>query len=101
MLIKTLALHSLPSVLAIAGSMVASQPDFRGSASAFQQGVSYEADTFAGQIVNRMAKSDRLQVKGARPQVEDKAPVRIPAQCKPTDVVGRCFADLDVKLAAA
>jgi hypothetical protein len=98
MLIKTLILHSL--VVAIASSIVANQSALRGSA--LQLGVSKEAGMFAGQTVNRAVKSERLPVKPAQPQANDKAPVRIPAHCKPpTDVLGRCFANLKVNSAAA
>ena len=98
MLIKTLILHSLlPCVVAIASSIVANESALRGSAADLEQGASKEASIFAGQIVNRAVKSERLPVKPAQPQANDKAPVRIPAHCKPpTDVLGRCFANLKV-----
>jgi hypothetical protein len=59
------------------------------------------------QIANRSIKSDRLPIKQAKPRVNDKAPLRVPAQitpnpkfktdCKPPiDILGRCFADARV-----
>lgn len=102
MLIKTLLVHSLPYVLAVASSIVANHSDFGGSASVLQHSVSKDADIFAGQIVNRAMKSGRLLIKSAPPQAKDKAPVRIPMHCgPPTDVLGRCFAHLKVNLTGA
>jgi hypothetical protein len=61
----------------------------------------------AQQIANRSTKTDRLPIMQAKPQVNDKAPVQVPAQitpnpkfktdCKPLiDILGRCFADARV-----
>jgi hypothetical protein len=94
MLIKIFTLHSLPCVVAIAGSMAASQSIPLAAGVAFQSDISIEAVTFAGQIVNRAGKSDRLPVERAQPRANERAPVWTPAHCKPpTDVRGRCFAN--------
>jgi hypothetical protein len=58
---------------------------------------------------NRSIKSDRLPNKQAKPQVNENAPVQVPAQitpnpkfktyCKPPiDILGRCFADASLSL---
>jgi hypothetical protein len=111
MLIKTLALHSL-TVVGITGSMAVHQGiSSPGRAERSQSGTGRTA-TVAQQIVNRSIKSDRLPIKQSRPQVNDKAPVQVPAQiplnpkyksdCKsPIDVPGRCFADARANLEVA
>ena len=59
---------------------------------------------FTRQISDRSLKSDRLPLKQAKRQANDKAPLQVPAQiapnpkvktdCKPPiDVLGRCFAE--------
>ncbi len=104
MLIKTLTLHSLTYLVGITSSMAVQQViPSPGTEARFQSGTGTTA-TITQQIVNRSIKSGRLPIKQAKPQINDKAPVQVPAQitpnpkfktdCKPPiDVLGRCFAD--------
>ena len=66
------------------------------------------AAIFSQQVANRSIKSDRLPLNQAKPHLNDKAPIQVPAQiapnlkfktnCKPPiDVPGRCFAEARVK----
>jgi hypothetical protein len=104
MLIKTLALHSLTCLLGITGSMAVHEVNFSDTAARFQSGTGTTA-IVTQQIVNRSIKRDRLPIKQAKPQANDK--VQVPARiapnlkfktdCKPPiDVLGRCFADARV-----
>jgi hypothetical protein len=109
MLIKTLTLHSLTYLVGITSSLAVHQviPSV-GITAGFPSDTSTKAAIITTrQIVNRRVKSDRLPVKQAEPQANDKAPVQVPAriapnpelktECKPPiDVLGRCFADLGV-----
>jgi hypothetical protein len=104
MLIKTLALYSLVYIAGITSSMAVHQViPSAGTAARFQSGTGGGTPIFNGQIANRSLKSDRLPIKQAKRQVNEKAPLQVPAQvapntkiksdCKPPiDVVGRCFA---------
>jgi hypothetical protein len=58
----------------------------------------------SGQVVNRSLKSDRLPIKQAAPQADDRGHIKVPPQITPNqkintdcespiDVIGRCFAD--------
>ena len=108
MLIKTLTLHSLSYIVGITSSIAMHQvTPSTGTTARFQSGTSTEAAIITPQIANRSVKSDRLPIKQAQPQANDKAPVQLPAQiapntkfktdCKPPiDVLGRCFADARV-----
>jgi hypothetical protein len=83
MLIKTLTLHSLTYLVGITSSMavhqVISSPD---TAARLQFGTDTTA-TITQQIANRSTKSDSLQIKQAKPRVNGKAPVQLPAQITP------------------
>jgi hypothetical protein len=104
MLIKTLTLHSLIYIVGISSSVAVHQViPSPGTAARFQPGSGTTA-IITGQIVNRSVKRDRLPIKQATPQANDKPPVQVPGQivpnpkfktdCKPPiDVLGRCFAD--------
>jgi hypothetical protein len=105
MLIKALTLHSFPYIVGITCSIVAAHQVILspGTAAGFRSDTSTEAAIISRQIVNRSVKNDRLPIKQAEPQSNDKAPVQLPAQiapsskfktdCRPPiDVVGRCFA---------
>ena len=104
MLIKTLTLHSLTYVVGITSSVAVHQVILSpGTAARFQLGTGTTA-IITGQIVNRSVKRDRLPIKQATPQANDKPPVQVRGQivpnpkfktdCKPPiDVLGRCFAD--------
>jgi len=104
MLIRTLTLHSLTYVVGITSSMAVQQViPSPGRAERSQSATGSTAIT-TQQIVNRSIKSDRLPIRRSKPEVNDKAPVQVPAQitltpkykanCKPPiDVPGRCFAD--------
>lgn len=108
MLIKTLTLHSLSYIVGITSSIAVHQVSLSTATTArFQSETSTEAAITIGQIANRSVKSDRLPIKQAQLQANDKAPVQVPARiapdtkfktdCKPPiDVLGRCFADLGV-----
>lgn len=104
MLIKTLTLHLLTYLVGITSSLAVHQVS---TAAGFQSDTSTKVAIITRQIVNRTVKSDRLPVKQAEPEANDKAPVQVPAHiapnpkwktdCKPPiDVLGRCFADLGV-----
>ena len=109
MLIKTLTLHSLTYLVGMTSSMAVHQViPSPGTAKRFESvaGTGMTA-IITQQIANRSIKSDKLPIKPAKPQVNDKAPVQVPAQitpspkfrtdCKPPiDVPGRCFADARV-----
>ena len=106
MLIKTLTLHPLTCLVGIASSVALHQVIPSDTAARFQSDTGTTAIT-TQQIVNRAIKSDRLPIKQAKPRVNDKAPIQVPAQitpnpkfktdCKPPiDVLGRCFADVRV-----
>lgn len=100
MRIETLTFYSLPYVVVIASSMALTQAIPLDALAGFQPG-STKVALSAGQIVNRLAKSDRLPVKRAQPSDTDEAPARARARCKPPiDVLGRCFADLKTNQAA-
>jgi hypothetical protein len=106
MLIKTLTLHSLTYLVGITSSMAVHQViPSPGAAKRFVSAT--VTGTTAQQIANRSIKSDKLPIKRAKPQLNDKAPAQAPAQitpnpklktdCKPPiDVPGRCFADARV-----
>jgi hypothetical protein len=109
MLIKTLTLHSLSYLVGITSSMAVHQvipPP--GAAKRFESvTVTDTTAVITQQIAHRSIKSDKLPIKQAKPQVNDKAPVQVPAQITPTpkfktdckppiDVPGRCFADARV-----
>jgi|SRR5689334_25379265 len=109
MLIKTLALHSLTYLVGITSSMAVHQViPSQGARNRFERDTGTIATAITTQqIVNRSMKSDRLPVRQAKPQVNDKTPAQMPAQippnpkfktgCKPPiDVPGRCFADVRV-----
>ena len=105
MLIKTLTLYSLTYILGITSSVAVHQVIASpGTVARFQQGSGTTA-IITGQIVNRSVKRDRLPIKQATPQANDKPRVQVPGQiapnpkfetdCKPPfDVLGRCFADV-------
>ena len=105
MLIKTLAFYSLVYIAGITSSMAVHQViPSAGTAAGFQSGTGGGIPIFTRQIANRSLKSDRLPIKQAKRQVNDKAPLQVPAQiapnpkvktdCKPPiDVLGRCFAE--------
>jgi hypothetical protein len=103
MLIKTLTLHSLSYLVGITSCVAVQQAIPSDTAARFQSGTGTIA-LFSQQIANRSAKSDRLPIMPATPQVNDK--VQVPAQiapnpnfktdCKPIDTLGRCFADARV-----
>jgi len=104
MLIKTLTLHSLTYLVGITSSVALNQVIPSDTAARFQSGTTA---IITQQIVNRAIKSDRLPIKQAKPQVNDKALRQVPAQitpnpkfktdCKPPiDILGRCFADARV-----
>jgi hypothetical protein len=107
MLIKTLTLHSLTYLVGITSSMAVHQViPSPGTAKRFES-VAGTTATITQQIANRSSKTDKLPIEPAKPQVNDKAPVQVPAQitplpkfrtgCKPPiDVPGRCFADARV-----
>ncbi len=106
MLIKTLTLHSLTCLVGITSSVAVHQVIPSDAAARFQSDTGTTA-IISQQIVNRAIKSDRLPIKQAKPQVNDKAPIQVPAQiaanpkfktdCKPPiDILGRCFADARV-----
>jgi hypothetical protein len=70
-------------------------------AAEYRSDVSSNAAAFAGQIVNRMGKSDRRPVIRAKSNANDKAPVRMLDHCKPPiDVLGHCFAALKASQSA-
>jgi len=103
MLIKTLTLYSLTYIVGITSSVAVYQViPSPGAAARFQRGSGTTA-IVTGQIVNRSVKRDRLPIKQAKPQANDKPRVLVPRQtvpnpnfktdCKPPiDVIGRCFA---------
>ena len=105
MLIKTLALYSLVYIAGITISMAVHQViPSAGTAARFQSGTASGTPVVAGQIANRSLKSDRLPIKRAMREVNDKSHLQGPVQiapnpkfktdCKPPiDVLGRCFAD--------
>ena len=106
MLIKTLTLHSLTCLVGITSSMAVHQVMPSEAAARLESGTGTTA-VITQQIANRSIKSDRLPIKQAKPRVNDKAPVQVPAQitpnpkfktdCKPPiDILGRCFADARV-----
>jgi hypothetical protein len=104
MLIKTLTLHSLSYLVGITSSVAVQQAIPSDTAARFQSGTGTIV-LFSQQVASRSAKSDRLPIKPAKPQANDK--VQVPAQiapnpklktdCKPPiDTLGRCFADARV-----
>ena len=106
MLIKTLTLHSLTCLVGITSSMAVHQVMPSEAAARLESGTG-TTTVITQQIANRSIKSDRLPIKQAKPRVNDKAPVQVPAQitpnpkfktyCKPPiDILGRCFADARV-----
>ena len=106
MLIKTLTLHSLSYLVGITSSIAVHQVIPSDAAVRLQSGTGTTA-IITQQIANRSMKTDRLPIMQAKPQVNDKAPVHVPAQitpnpkfktdCKPPiDILGRCFADARV-----
>jgi hypothetical protein len=106
MLIKTLTLHSLTCLVGITSSMAVHQVMPSETVARLESGTG-TTTVSTQQFANRSIKSDRLPIKQAQPQVNDKAPARVPAQitpnpkfktyCKPPiDILGRCFADARV-----
>ena len=102
--VKTLTLHSLTYLVGITSSVAVQQAISSDTAARFRSGTGTIA-LFSQQIANRSAKSGRLPIKPAKPQVNEK--VQVPAQiapnpqfktdCKPPlDIHGRCFADARV-----
>ena len=97
----TRTLYSFTCFVAITSSLAASQ-SIPWDKAAYEPDISKGAITFTGHIVNRAGKGDRLPIKRAEPDANDKAPLRMPTNCKPpTDVVGRCFANFRVNQTAA
>ena len=102
MLIKTLTFHSLTYLVGITGSVAVQQAIPLDTAARLQAGTGTIA-LFSQQIANRSAKSDRLPIKSAKPQVKVQVPAQIApnskfkTDCKPPiDILGRCFADARV-----
>ena len=99
-LLKSLTLYSLPYFVGVASLVVAAH---QVAPTAFRfQDTSAESAIISGQVVNRSFKSDRLGIKQAAPQANDKGHIKVPAlapspenkiDCEPIDVIGRCFAD--------
>lgn len=107
MLIKTITLHSFTFLVGITSSMAVHQVIPSDATARFKSGTETAA-IFSQQIANRLNKGDRLPLKKAKPHLNDKAPLQVPAQiapdlkfktnCKPPiDVPGRCFAEAIVK----
>ena len=103
MLIKIIALHSLTYLVGITSSIAAHQVISYEALERFQFGIG-NAATLTQPVA---VKGDRLPLKQAKPQFDDKAPTQVPAQiapnlkfktdCKPPiDVLGRCFATAKV-----
>ena len=102
MLIKTLTFHSLTYLVGITSSVAVQQAIPLDTAARLQTGTGTIA-LFSQQIANRSAKSDRLPIKPAKPQVKVQVPAQIApnpkfkTDCKPPiDILGRCFADARV-----
>ena len=105
MLIKTLALYSLVYIAGITSSMAVHQViPSAGTAARVQSGTVSGTPLVTGQIANRSLKSDRLPIKRAMHEVNDKSRLQGPLKiarnpkfktdCKPPiDVLGRCFAE--------
>ena len=105
MLIKTLTLYSLPCMLSVASLVVAAhQVAPSPTTLRFLSDTSTKSAIISGQLVNRSLKSDRLPIKQAVPQADDRVHIKVPAQITPNqktntdcespiDVIGRCFAD--------
>jgi hypothetical protein len=102
MLIKTL--HSLTYLVGITSSVAVIIPS--DTVARFQSDTGTTA-IITQQIVDRAIKSDRLPIRQAKAQVNDKAPIQVPPQitpnpkfktdCKPPiDILGRCFAEARV-----
>jgi hypothetical protein len=107
MLIKTITLHSFTFLIGITSSMAVHQVIPSDATARFKSGTETAA-IFSQQRANRSIKSDRLPLNPAKPHLNDKAPIQVPAQiapnlkfktnCKPPiDVPGRCFAEARVK----
>jgi hypothetical protein len=108
MVIKALTLHSLTYLVGITSSLAVHQViPSSGTGAGFQSDTATKVAIITRQIVNRTVKSDRLPVEQAEPAAIGKAPVEVPAHiapnpkwktdCKPPiDVLGRCFAGLEV-----
>jgi len=90
--IKSLALYSFPYFVGVASLVVATH-EVAPMALRFQDTSTKSAIT-SGQVVNRSLKSDRLPIKQAAPQANDKGALAPSLEIKgPLDVNGRCFVD--------
>jgi len=102
MLIRTVTLHSLTYLVGITSSVAVHQViPSPGTAIIFQSATTAIRHQ---QVANRSTKTDKLPIRQAKRQLNDAAPVQMPARtipsskfgtdCKPPiDVPGRCFAD--------
>src|SRR3954463_11637181 len=79
MLIKTLALYSLVYIAGITSSMAVHQViPSAGTAARVQSGTVSGTPLVTGQIANRSLKSDRLPIKRAMHEVNDKSRLQGP-----------------------
>jgi hypothetical protein len=105
MRIKSVTLYSLPYVVGVVSFLVAAHQVAPSLTTLHAlSDTSTKSVIISGQVVNRSLKSDRLPIKQAAPQANDKMPVKVPGQiapdpkvkidCEsPIDVIGRCFAN--------
>ena len=92
MRIRSLTLYSLPCFVGVVSLVVAAH-QAAPTALRFQD-TSTESAITSDQVVNRSLKSDRLPIKQAAPQANDKGALTPSLEIKgPLDVNGRCFVD--------
>src|SRR4051794_4886628 len=85
MLIKTLALYSLVYIAGITSSMAVHQViPSAGTAARVQSGTVSGTPLVTGQIANRSLKSDRLPIKRAMHEVNDKSRLQGPLKSHET-----------------
>jgi hypothetical protein len=105
MLTKILTLRSLPYIVGIASSIVAANEIVRSTRETldFRSAINMESASTYGQTVNRLTKTDKLEIRNAAPLTSDKTQTKIRTQitprpridstCEPPiDLMGRCFA---------
>src|SRR5215218_6434219 len=82
MLMKTITLDSFTFLIGITSSMAVHQVIPSDATARFQSGTEIAA-IFSQQRANRSIKSDRLPLRQAKPHLNDKAPIQVPAQIAP------------------
>ncbi len=108
MLARAIALHSVPYIVGIAGSIVAANEIVRPTGEQLRSpsDISVENAITFGQAANRSTKADRLPIRNLAPLANDKGRKQSPPKltpslrsdpgCRPPiDLAGHCFANTE------